>query len=345
MLDALRSNGVGQTTIRDCYDRLSQALKLAAQLGMIQRNPCYHIERPALPHNERKTWTLTQLSMFLENAKGSAYGPIWLLIAATGIRRGEAMGLRWSDLDFERGIMHIRQAVTMVHGSPVIGPTKSRSGRRDIPLSESMLAELRAHRASQQGYLSENRCNLVFPSAAGTPINARNLDRQYHGIIKRAGVPHITIHGLRHTFATLAIAEGEDVRTISDILGHSKTSVTTDIYGHAVPHRRVELANHMSDLILQGTRATRQEQSGIWDQNVAWPLDPAIQSAIEDGTVADSFISRFVQVQGWQLQEDADAFVSNLRQLVSVTEDMLTAAKIIIASEAAEALWSGRGPN
>jgi integrase len=101
---------------------------------------------------------------------------------------------------------------------------------------------------------------LVFPSTVGTPVNARNLDREYRKIVARAGVPHSPIHGIRHTVASLAIASGQGIRTVSDLLGHARTSITADIYAHVLPYRKVELAQAISALVLPSSAPT--EASG-----------------------------------------------------------------------------------
>src|SRR5207248_5061441 len=142
------------------------------------------------------------------------YGPIWLLLAQTGMRRGEALGLRWSDIDWAGGCLVVSQAVVMVAGKCTFSQPKSRK-RRTIPLTPELIQALREHRVRQ----AEHRLKiadvwqdhgLVFPSTVGTPVNARNLDRESRKIVARAGVPHIPIHGIRHTVATLAIGSGQD---------------------------------------------------------------------------------------------------------------------------------------
>jgi integrase len=170
------------------------------------------------------------------------------------MRRGEALGLRWSDIDWSGKCLVISQAVVMVAGKCTFSQPKSRK-RRTIPLTAEMLQALCEHRVRQ----NERRLalgdiwrdhGLVFPSAVGTPVNACNLAPEYRKLAGRAGVPYIPIHGIRHTVATLAIASGQDIRTVSDLLGHARTSITTDIYSHVLPHRKVELAQAISSLVL-----------------------------------------------------------------------------------------------
>ncbi len=187
--------------------------------------------------------------------RASGYGPIWLLLALTGMRRGEALGLRWQDVDFGEGTMNVSQTYVSISARMRISTPKTRAGRRVITLEPTLLDALREHRARQ----NERRLalgevwrdhGLVFASEVGTPIQGRNLLREYATLVRKAGVPDISIHGIRHTVATLAIGAGQDIRTLADLLGHSKTSVTTDIYAHVLPHRKRELTQALSHIIL-----------------------------------------------------------------------------------------------
>lgn len=124
-----------------------------------------------------------------------------------------------------------------------------------IPLAAEVQAALREHKQKQDEHRlqlgnvwADN--GLVFPSEVGTPVNARNRDREYCRFIERAGVPAIPIHGVRHTVATLAVASGEDIRTVADLLGHSTPSVTVNTYAHVLAHRKVEITNTISRMIL-----------------------------------------------------------------------------------------------
>ncbi len=251
------SAGVGQRSVVFCHQRLRQALDMALRLGLVARNVCDAVTPPRYEYEPKQTWSREELGRFLAVARASGYGPIWLLLALTGMRRGEALGLRWQDVDFAEGTMNVSQTYVAIKATMRISTPKTRSGRRIITLEPVLLDALREHRARQ----SERRLalgeiwrdhGLVFASEVGTPIHGRNLLREYAALVRKAGVPDISIHGIRHTVATLAIGAGQDIRTLSDLLGHSKTSVTTDIYAHVLPHRKRELTQALSQIILGG---------------------------------------------------------------------------------------------
>jgi integrase len=249
------ASGTGQRSVVFCHQRLHQALDKALRLALVARNVCDAVAPPKYEHTPKETWSRAELARFLEVAAGSRYGPIWLLLALTGMRRGEALGLRWQDIDFENRTMNISQTYVSLNSKMSASSPKTRAGRRVITLEPVLIDALRDHRARQ----NERRLrlgevwhdhDLVFASEVGTPIMARNLYRQYGELVKKAGVPHISIHGIRHTVATLAIGSGQDVRTLADLLGHSRTSITTDIYAHVMPHRKRELTRAISEIVL-----------------------------------------------------------------------------------------------
>jgi len=249
------SSGSGIRTVVFCHQRLHQALDMALRLDLVARNVCDAVTPPKYERTPKPAWSRDELARFLAVARTSHYSPIWLLLALTGMRRGEALGLRWTDIDFEDKSMNVSQTYVSIRTGMSLSSPKTRAGHRVITLEPTLLAALRDHRARQNerrlalGDVWQDH-GLVFTSEVGTPILARNLHRQYGELVKRAGVPHISIHGIRHTVATLAIGAGQDIRTLADLLGHSKTSITTDIYAHVMPHRKRELTKAISDIVL-----------------------------------------------------------------------------------------------
>jgi integrase len=227
------------------------------------------VEPPRYQPKLKRFWTAQQMGRFLQEARTSHYGPIWLLFAHTAVRRGEALGLRWSDIDWEGKRLVLSQTMVMVEGKRTFSETKDRE-LRTIPLDPELLQALREHRVRQ----NEQRLKLgeawqdhglVFPTEVGTPVNARNLYREYDALCQKAGVPDISIHGIRHSAATLAIASGQDIRTVADLLGHARTSTTSDIYAHALPHRKVELVHALAALLsppAEGAADTATEAIG-----------------------------------------------------------------------------------
>ncbi len=165
------------------------------------------------------------------------YGPIWHLALATGLRRGELLGLRWQDVDLTKCEPHIHQSAGLLGGKTVLGPTKTKTSKGTVPMPVGIAEKLKTHGARQK----EHRLvvgdvwhdhGLVFPSEVGTLINPNNLIREFARLVVLAGVPRIRIHDLRHTWASRRLNKGIPNVLISALTRHGRVS-TTGIYGHA----------------------------------------------------------------------------------------------------------------
>ena len=180
------------------------------------------------------------------------------------MRRGEVLGLRWQDVDWRACVLHVRQQVVMVHGAPRIQPPKSRAAQRAVPVEEWLLDELSAHQARQDAQrrrlgVAWHEHGLVFTSTVGTPVSARNLDREYKKLLQQAGVPPIRIHDIRHTVATVAIAAGLNPKAVSEHLGHAKTAITLDIYTKVVAAQQADVARGISAAMIKQERGAASE--------------------------------------------------------------------------------------
>ncbi len=243
--------GCGTRTIELCHMRLKQALTQALRLGLVARNVADFVSPPPDRPKEMETWDLAQARQFLTVTDQSIHGPIWTLAVATGMRRGELLGLRWQDVAFERRVVHVRQAIGLTpHGGADTKPPKSKSSRREVPVPDAMISALREHKRCQ----NERRLalgeawqdhDLVFPTSIGTPINPNSLKRDYDRLVTLAGLPRIRIHDQRHTHVTLAIQQGSNIKAVSKRVGHATTSITMDLYAHVLPEMHVEVADKM----------------------------------------------------------------------------------------------------
>ena len=242
--------GCGKRTVELCHLRLSQALKKAVELGLVARNAAQVVHPPRARAREMQTWDMDQAQRFLAAASQSGYGPVWAVVLATGMRRGEVLGLRWQDVDLERRVLHVRQAVVPVGGVAQIGPTKNGRSRAIHGIYPSVLAALREHKARQNARRLEmgplwRDHGLVFCSEVGTPIQPRNLARDYDRWVARAGVPRIRIHDQRHTNASLLLQMGTDIKVVSERLGHAQTSITMDVYHHVTARQHQEAGDRI----------------------------------------------------------------------------------------------------
>lgn len=176
-----------------------------------------------------------------------------LLAAALGLRQGELSGLRWEDVDLERGLLTVRHQLQRVAGRPELHPPRSAKGRRTLPLPALVREALRQHRLRQKEERLRagpawTETGFVFTTTVGTPLEARTLLRNFHGLLARARLPRRRFHDLRHTAASLLLALGVDVRVLQEILGHSQIGITANTYAHVLPPLLLDAAGKLDTL-------------------------------------------------------------------------------------------------
>jgi len=197
-----------------------------------------------------------QVQSFLLAARESRYQVLYFLAIATGLREGELLGLQWSDIDWvNRRIQIKRQLQRLPEGKGLtFSEPKSRSGKRVIVVGPVVLEKLRNH-LNQQLLIRQfagdrwQDNDLVFPSTIGTPMEWRNMVRDFKDTLKRAGLPDIRFHDLRHTAATLMLKEGIHPKVVQERLGHSQISLTLDTYSHVLPSMQEEAAQILDQLL------------------------------------------------------------------------------------------------
>jgi integrase len=204
-----------------------------------------------------KTWSADELHRLLEATAGDPLHPAFLLLATTGMRRGEALGLRWSDVDLDRGRASIRQTVIAVDHKVQFGSPKTGKSRRAVELDARSVAVLRSHRQRHLELRMSlgagwDQSALVFSKPTGEPLHPERFSRSFDRIVKRLGLPHIPLHGLRHTWATLALRAGVHPKVVQERLGHATISITLDIDSHAVPAMQTDAAERVVSLVFDG---------------------------------------------------------------------------------------------
>lgn len=252
---ALKQDGAGPRTIQLVHTILRAALRQAVLWEIITRNPADAVSSPRPASREMQTLSAEQVLQFLASAREDRLFPLYLLAAASGMRRGELLALRWQDIDWTRGAVQVRRTLEWVNGGPVFVEPKTLRGRRSVPLPRSVATLLRQHRASQnQERLAAGplwqRNDLVFSRADGSPIPPHSVSHQFAHDLKQAGLPAIRFHDLRHTHATLLLEEGLHAKVVSAQLGHSSI-VSMDVYAHVTPGLNARVAEHL-DRILGG---------------------------------------------------------------------------------------------
>ena len=235
--------GLSPKTVRNIHQILSSALKLAQEQRIILTNPAEGCALPKVEHREMKTLPVEQLQSFLREAKDSGVFALYYLELATGLRRGELLGLKWEDIDLEHGDLRVRRQIARINGQVVEAPLKTKNAYRTLPLAEDTISILKEQKKKV------GSSPWVFPSATGGPISPDSVLHMLHRVLKRAGLPEVRFHDLRHTFATLALQNGVDIKTVSGMLGHFSAGFTLDTYAHVTTSAQKAAANTMGKLL------------------------------------------------------------------------------------------------
>ncbi len=251
----LIQSGAGIRTVRIIHAILHKAFEKAVRYGFVVRNPVHGAALPRYKSGEMMVLDESQVTQFLVAAQSSPYLALYHLAVTTGMRLGELFGLKWSDLQWMSGTLLVQRQLQRVprHGWSFVEP-KTRSGRRAIKLGENTLQALRIHKSHQEMVkaLAGSRWkdhDLIFPTSIGTPGDASNMRIDFRRVLQRAGLPRIRFHDLRHTAASLMLNHGVPAIVVSKILGHSKPSITLDVYGHLYHEMQGSAAVIMDQLV------------------------------------------------------------------------------------------------
>jgi integrase len=245
------------SSVRRVHAVLHKACHDAVRWGRLTVNPVDGADPPkqsAEPRDRLPVWNAEQLAAFLASVADDRLFALWRLLAMTGMRRGEALGLSWDDLDMEAGAVSIRRAWIPVDGVIRFSEPKSRRSRRTIALDPATLEMLKAHAARQA---DEQACwqeglletDLVFTRLDGRPLVPWAVSKAFRDHGRAALLPRIPLHGLRHTYATLALASGVNPRIVSARLGHATVALTLDVYSHVLPQADREAAERIAALL------------------------------------------------------------------------------------------------
>lgn len=251
--------GLSPRTVRYLHAIIHAALEDALRWQLVSRNvadaatpPSHRTAKAAPP----KTWSAADLRTFLDSTSDDRLYALWLLYATTGVRRGEALGLRWSALDLNAAQLSIRQArVTAGYDVHESAP-KSEHGRRSVALDPATVKALHAHRKRQLmerlawGPAYQDSENFVFCRQDGSPLHPDDVSKRFATAVTATDVPRITLHGLRHTWASLALQAGVSPKVVSERLGHASVSFTLDVYSHVLPGMQEDAAAKVVSLVL-----------------------------------------------------------------------------------------------
>ncbi len=254
--DRLTKGGLSPTSVGTIHVILHRALKQGMRWGLLARNVTEAVDPPRKNVPTCTTWSREQAADFLTVADQHTWAALWRLALFTGMRRGEMLALRWEDVDLQRSVLAVRQTYSRGGDGFVFGTPKSAAGRRSIALPRSLVTALHKHRVEQvEGRLklgtSYQDQGLVFANPLGEPLHPNTMTNQFKRLVVSAGVPLIRIHDLRHTSATLMLANNIHPKIVQERLGHSDVSMTLNRYSHVTMDMQRDAADQM-DTLMEG---------------------------------------------------------------------------------------------
>ena len=251
-----RSGGpLAPATVHKAHEVLRRALGDAERMGLVSRNVAAAVRPPTAGKPELTTWSSEDLRDFLIAIEGHPLEMGFRLLAATGLRRGEVLGLRWRDVDFDLAQLSIANTITEVGSVDIMGPPKTAKSRRMVYLDRRTLATLREHRQRQRqqrlaaGPAWDSAHDWVLTDARGCYIRPQSMSYQWRLLMDQLDLPTIRLHDLRHTHATLALKAGVHPKVVSERLGHATVGITLDLYSHVAP----SLAKDAAEQIMSAT--------------------------------------------------------------------------------------------
>lgn len=258
---AKKQKGLAPSYIHLIYNMLHKAMKDALEWQLIGADPCHGVKLPRNVQEEVQALDPEQAQALLEAVQGTNIAGIVTLALATGLRRGELLALKWSDIDLDRGILQVQRTDVFINGQGhVQNEPKTRSGKRSLVLTSFAVQALREHRTQQRRARMQARTtwqenNLVFCNARGGYLAPAGLSRRFKQVLEKAELDPIRFHALRHSCATLLLKTRVPGKVVQEILGHSSISITMDKYGHVLPGMQDEAIAGLDRLL---TRAEKQ---------------------------------------------------------------------------------------
>src|SRR5215212_10153869 len=252
--------GLSSRTVRYIHTTLHKALKQAVMDGLIPRNATEAVKPPQPTREEMHPLTPEQAKLLLQAAHeaGDRLEALYVLAIHTGLRQGELLGLKWDDVDLDDGSIQVRRTLAITKSGPVFTSPKTARSRRSVKLTSKATEALKSHLERQLGEIDRvgslwspgDADGLIFASETGEPLDRRAVTKQkFKPLLKRAGLPEIRFHDLRHTCATLLLTRNVNPKIVSEMLGHATIAITLDTYSHVLPNMRDHAAAAMEDAL------------------------------------------------------------------------------------------------
>ncbi|MFD7321391.1 tyrosine-type recombinase/integrase [Streptomyces sp. NPDC059875] len=246
-------------TVQYVHAVLRSALQQAVREELIARNVAKIVETPTVKREEVHPLDAGEARLLLKTARPHRLYALWLLLVSTGLRRGEVLGLTWADVDLAAGQLRVRRNLQRIKRELIFGTPKTARSIRTVSLPKRCVDALTAHRATQEKErkvagekwkpLDHQPTGLIFTTSTGRATDPRSLNRMLTILCTNAKVRRVRVHDLRHTCASLLLAQGVDARTIMETLGHSTITMTLDTYAHVMPTTLKAAADRMDDAL------------------------------------------------------------------------------------------------
>lgn len=253
LLDAKREAGLSASTRRLIRSVLVQATNQAMKWRIVTRNEAAMSTPVTVHRSEGRSLSPAQAKCLMETLATSPMGTLFTVMLTTGMRRGEAIGLRWEDVDLKKGVISVRQQVQRINGELKATEVKTERSRRSINLAKPTVMALKEHKAvqmrTQVASPAWTETGYVFTTGLGTPLDPRNVAKQFESSCLKAKIGKWHPHELRHSAATLMLATGTPLQVVSAVLGHASIRITSDVYGHVLEPQRQEAADALAGVL------------------------------------------------------------------------------------------------
>ena len=254
MMNERLSRGFSTKSVAYMHQVLRTALGLAVKWDMVPRNVARLVDRPRIERKTINPLNPDEARRFLAAIRGHRLEALFSVALALGLRQGEALGLRWEDVDFRAGTLRVSHQLQRIEGKLTLVPPKTEKSRRTLVLPAMIVERLREHekrQVAEQLWAGStwNDNGLVFANRHGDPTQARRVIEQFHEALRDAGLRRIRFHDLRHSCATLLLVQGISPRVVMEVLGHSEIALTMNAYSHVVPELQKEAAERMQAIL------------------------------------------------------------------------------------------------
>lgn len=237
---------------------LKAACAFAVETGLLERNPIGVVRRPRPEERTPTTWTVDEARRFLASVATDPLAALWALLFTRGLRRGEAAGLRWRDVDLEQGTIRIVHTLIVVDGRVQESTPKTTHGRRTVPLDTFLIALLHARRRAQEHDRAHAggawmASDYVFTNGVGQRLAPDGIRIRFQKLADAVGLPRIRVHDARHSAASMMLASGVHPKVVQELLGHSHVDITLGLYGHVTPSMGRQAGEALSSRLLGPT--------------------------------------------------------------------------------------------